>query len=541
MGRDIENNLISNKLNFPPSNLFELDASTTLPCSLTLKFKLFVLKALTALGLAMGLMLTTANDTAVTSVASRISSDLIGSGSTSIWISGSYSITAVAFNPLFGKLSNIFGRKNALCFCHILFIIGCLGSALAVDFPMFIVFRVISGIAGGGYFALSYIMVPDVIPLLDRPLFYGIVNISFGVSALIGPIIGPAIGSHSWRNIFYVFIPFCVLDCLIAIFVMPLPKPKGTFVDKLKRVDWFGCISIILFLIGIVSICNLGGNIYPWNSAPVIVIICLSVVFLLAFIYIETKVSVEPILPLEMFNRNTIFVNLATFFLGTINFAGIAYFPIYYQTIQNYSISNSVYLTAPFLILTGVFCMISGFIAKHFNSGREVMWVGGIFQIIAVTLLGVIPVTAPLGQFMGYIILSGIGVGFIKQLVVMVCQKTSSKEYVAIITGFATFSHCFGRAVGLAIINRVYNYIYIKEITQNLPKFSPQDLALPSIIESLTLEEKNSVIYSYMSAFKYSYLSLIPFASLCFISLLFLTKWPPMTKPPNMSQIQTKK
>ncbi|KXN67882.1 MFS general substrate transporter, partial [Conidiobolus coronatus NRRL 28638] len=414
-------------------------------------------------------ILTTVNDTAVTSVSNIIASDLLGSGSTSVWISGSYLITALPFNFLFCKLSYIFGRKHTLCFCHLLFIIGCLGSALAVNFSMFIAFRVISGIAGGGFLSLSYIMVSDVTPIRDRPFFYGTVNTSFALSAVIGPIIGRAIASTTWRNIFYIFIPFCVLDILIVIFIMPLPESEESFKHKLKRVDWLGGIAILLFLIGIVLIYNLAGVVYSWNSAPIIAIICLSVVFLLIFIYIEAKVSIEPILPIEGFARNSILVNISTFFTGAINYTGITYFPIYYQTIQNYSIPDSGYLTAPFLILTGLLCMASGYIARYFNSGREVMWVGGSFQVIAVIVLGVIPVTAPVSQFIGYTILSGIGVGFIKQLVVMVTQKTSPKEYGGMITGITTFCHSFGRVVGLTITSRVYNYIYIKEVTQILP------------------------------------------------------------------------
>ncbi|KXN67880.1 MFS general substrate transporter [Conidiobolus coronatus NRRL 28638] len=468
-------------------------------------------------------MIGTISETAVSTVSETIGKELESFGSVT-WIAGGYMLTVVAFSPLFGKLSDIFGRKPAVLFCNLIFGVGCLGCALAVNMPMLIIFRVIAGVGGGGLMALSFIMVADVIPVMERPLYYGIVSMTFAVSNIIGPIIGGFIALHSWRLIFYVLIPICVILSLIVIFILPLPRAKGDILGKLKRVDWFGCLTLILFITGIILVSNWGGKDYAWNSAPIIVTLCLSVVFFFAFGYIEAKLAPEPILPLNMFNRNTISANLANFLVGGVNFVAIFYIPIYYQSVKNYSTTESGYYLIPLLVPISAICMFSASLSFLFRTIRGIMWFGTLVITAAVVLLGLIPEHVVLGQQIGYIIILGVGIGCIKQNVIYCCQLSVTQELMAIATGFTTFSQNIGGVIGLAIAGSVFNNVYTNEIHDRLPEFSPQDLLLTEVLEKLTSEQHEIISHANLIAFRYSFLSLIPFAALGFISLLFLTK-----------------
>ncbi|KXN67881.1 MFS general substrate transporter, partial [Conidiobolus coronatus NRRL 28638] len=423
---------------------------------------------LTTLGLVLGIMIGTVSETAVSTVSETIGKDLESFGSVT-WIAGGYMLTVVSFSPLFGKLSDIFGRKPAVLFCNLIFGVGCLGCALAVNMPMLIIFRVIAGVGGGGLMSLSFIMVSDVIPMVDRPLYFAIVAITFAVSNIIGPIIGGVVALYSWRLIFYVLIPICVILSLITIFILPLPRSKGDIFSKLKRVDWFGCLTLILSMVGIILVSNWGGKDYAWSSAPIIVTLCLAIVFLFIFCYIEAKLAPEPIIPLEMFNRNTISANLANFLVGGVSFVAIFYIPIYYQSVKNFTAIQSGYCLIPLLVAISVVCMMSASLSFLLGTIRGIMWFGTLVIIASVVLLGLVPENAPLGQEIGYILILGIGVGCIKQNVMICCQLSVTQELMAIATGFFTFSSNIGGVIGLAIAGSVYNNVYTNQIHNSLP------------------------------------------------------------------------
>ncbi|KXN68083.1 MFS general substrate transporter, partial [Conidiobolus coronatus NRRL 28638] len=136
--------------------------------------------------------------TAVSTLTEVISQDFKSFGSVT-WIAGAYLLTTVAFTPLFGKISDIFGRKPIELLCIALFTIGSLGCALSTSMTMLIIFRAIAGIGGGGLISLSFIMVSDVIPIENRSTYLGIISTTFAISQIVGPIIGGALANVNWR------------------------------------------------------------------------------------------------------------------------------------------------------------------------------------------------------------------------------------------------------------------------------------------------------------------------------------------------------
>jgi multidrug resistance protein len=487
------------------------------------QFKNSFHRILVTFGLVFGILIGTISETAVSTVTEKIGSDLQSFGSLT-WIAGGYMLTVVAFTPLCGKLSDIFGRKPVEITGITIFAVGCLGCALSSSMILLIVFRVIAGIGGGCLMSMSFIMVSDVIPMEQRSAYLSLVSMTFAISNIIGPIVGGLIAEISWRIIFYILLPICLILALLVIFVLDLPKSEGNIMTNVKRVDFLGSISLICTIVTLILATNWGGKDYAWNSAPIIVLFVLMVVFLVAFIYIQMRVASEPILPGRVFVRNVVLSNIANLTAGAVNFVTIFYLPVYFQTVHNATPSVSGYHLIPFLVTISIFCMSSSYLITVFKTIRGIMWVGGIITIVGVCLVAFMRQHSSLAEQVIFVMINGMGLGLLLQLIILVCQLSVQDEDVAIATGFITFTTNIGGVIGLAIVGSVYNNILAQQLAIYLPNFSPEDLARPHIAGALDEQNKELLRYCYFVAFRYGYICMIPFAIICAISVFFITK-----------------
>lgn len=487
------------------------------------KLKGFGHKILVTLGLVLGIFIGAMSETSISTITEVIGSDLNTYGSIT-WIAGSYLLTTVAFTPLFGKLSDIFGRKPVELIGIALFAIGSLGCALANSMPLLIIFRAIAGIGGGDIISMSFIMVSDVIPLEDRSTYLSIISTTFAIAQIIGPIIGGALADASWRIVFYIKLPFCGILALLVIFVLDLPKSEGDILTKVKRVDFLGSIFLILTIVSLILATSWGGKDYAWNSAPIIVLFVLMAIFLAVFIYIELKVSPEPVLPSKVFVRNVVLALTASFMAGAIELVTVFYIPVYYQSVHDTTPSESGYRLIPFLAIISLCCMISGHLTKIFNTIRGVMWVGGAISIVGVCLVAFMGQYSTLAEQIVFILINGTGLGLIYQLVIFTCTLSVQPEDVAIVSGLFTFSLNIGGVISLAIAGTVYNNVLTTQIADKLPNFNYKDLLDSHIVQELSLESKEILKTCYYLAFKYTYICVIPFAIILFISVLGLKK-----------------
>lgn len=291
-------------------------------------------------GLFMASFLAAMDGTIVTTLMTTIASDLNAVKVVS-WIATSYMLSASAFQPLFGKLSDIFGRRVLLLICSGLFALGC--AMCATDsLTMLITGRFVTGIGASGYTCLGTMTMSDLIPTRERGFYQGFANVFFGLGSASGGFIGGIVAdTFGWKSVFIMQVPLAGLVFLVTYLFLHLPAGSpglgytGQNVkEKLKRVDFLGSFFLVSALIFLMTAAAEGGNAIAFTSKVFITLVVLFVIFIAGFVYTEMYLSEEPIIPLELMTYRTVLASsLANWFSTMGMFALMFYVPFYYSSV----------------------------------------------------------------------------------------------------------------------------------------------------------------------------------------------------------------
>ena len=249
-----------------------------------------------------------AQTTIVATLVSPISSSFKSSNQVS-WLGTSFLLTLATTTPLYGKLSDIIGRRTASLIAIFLFTLGTLLCGLATSMPMLIAARAIAGLGGGGIMTLSSIVASDIIPLKKRGLIQGIVNIFYGLGSGLGaPLGGLIVSKYSWRVAFLAQVPLlCIAWVLVLLFSKyRLPGEKPSAKSAFKQVDFAGSLSLMICIAGFLLGLSFKNNFsLPWSDAKVWGSLVVFVVFLAVFIFVEARVSSNPVMPLRILSHRS--------------------------------------------------------------------------------------------------------------------------------------------------------------------------------------------------------------------------------------------
>ncbi|KAJ9058807.1 hypothetical protein DSO57_1008337 [Entomophthora muscae] len=487
---------------------------------------------LVCVGLVLAIFIAAVDETIVATSLGAITSDLNGSSEIT-WVSGAYLLTISAFTPLYGKFSDIFGRKGLKLFALAIFLVGSVMSGVANNMVVLVIGRAIAGIGAGGLIALSFIIVSDVVPIQQRSVYMSLINITFAVANVIGPLLGGILVDHAgWRWVFYINVPIVVICAIVLIFFIPLPKASGGMSEKLQRIDIVGTVSLLVCITLFVLAMNWGGHTYPWISVPVLLSLGLSVAILVIFIVVEFKFAAEPVLPVESFNRNVVISSLISLIVGCAMFVFIYHWPVFFQTVMGVSATNAGIELLPLMLGVCVFAALSGFVVTYLGSYRLVMWVGMGLLVLGCSLMFNLTLEISRFEQIIYPLLIGVGIGLNIQTVVISAQAAADEKSQASITGFITFCLNIGGVFGLSILGSILN----NQIAANLePDFSAERIVqiTQSIaaIRKLPQDEFLLVTAAYASAYRITFLCLIPVAVVGLIAAFFL-KDIPISAPP---------
>lgn len=248
-------------------------------------------------GLAISLIITFVDQNGISVTLPTVAEDLNAQNTIS-WAGTSSLIANTMFTVLYGRLSDIFGRKIVYLSALALLCIADLLCGLSVNAPMFYVFRGTAGIAGGGVTSLTMIIVSDVVTLQERGKYQGILGAALGLGNVIGPFIAAAfIMRSTWRGFFWLISPLSVCSIVVGYFLIPNNARKDGFKTNVKRVDFFGILASSIAVIFILLPISGGGSYFNWDSAMVISMLAIGGCSLVAFILIEWKVAALPMLP----------------------------------------------------------------------------------------------------------------------------------------------------------------------------------------------------------------------------------------------------
>lgn len=239
------------------------------------------------------------------------------------WLGTSYLLTQTSFQPLYGRGADIFGRKAATLFASVIFAIGSLLCGLSRTFPQLCLARAFAGIGGGGLTTMATILTSDLVSLKDRGLYQGMGNLVFAFGAAIGAPLGGlfADGTLGWRFAFLLQVPICLVHFFAVTLKVDIPAGPGSMIEKIKRIDALGALSLVSAVTLILTGLSLGGNQRGWADALVIATLVGGLVLLGVFVAVEKWVAKEPLMPLSvLFRRTPGFVALACWFLSMSQF-----------------------------------------------------------------------------------------------------------------------------------------------------------------------------------------------------------------------------
>lgn len=310
------------------------------------------------------------------------------------WAGTSSLIANTTFTVLYGRLSDIFGRKIVYVSALVLLCIADLCCGLSVNPAMFYIFRGIAGIAGGGVTSLNMIIVSDIVTLEKRGKYQGILGAALGLGNVTGPFIASAfIMKSTWRGFFWLLSPLAACSALVGVFLIPKTTQKNSFMTNIRRIDWWGLLASSVGVIFLLIPISGGGAYFQWDSPMVISMLVIGGLSLIVFFFIEWKVASLPMLPSKQstctfmshwltfavsFFKNPVLSALfvQSFFLGAVYQSYLYYLPLYYQNARGWSPIVSAAMTAPMVACQSIASICSGQYISRMKRYGEIIWVG---------------------------------------------------------------------------------------------------------------------------------------------------------------------
>ncbi|GAA5810324.1 hypothetical protein MFLAVUS_003745 [Mucor flavus] len=482
-------------------------------------------RILTFIGLQIALFLAALDGTIVSTALPKIGSDFEQMSIVS-WVATAYILTFDAFQPLFSKFSDIFGRQVILYFGIAVFLFGSVLCGAAKNMVMLIVARAIAGIGGAGILSMVFIIFSDLVPLEQRGSYQGIVNAVFALSSVFGPLIGGSFTDYvSWRWNFYINLPIGAIAVVVLVLFLRLPTPQGKLSDKLKRVDYAGTVIVLAFATLFLLALNFGGQTFPWKSAAVIVPLVLSVLLVGLLVVVESKFAKEPLMPPRLFkNRSVVSVLITNWFFGMSFFAALYYLPVYFQVVRNDSAMWSGIRLIPMQMVTCVLSTCAGFFISKKGVYRPLIIIGMALLTLCTGLLALFKAHTPMSQIYGVTVIGGAGLGCLFSSTIIALQASVEPKDIAVVTGLGNFSRILGGALGVAIGSTVLNV----HLAENLPKVLSPELAATIIQSSsfvndgLPEEFKEVAIQVYVDAIQLIWFVFTPMSALGLLASCFV-------------------
>ncbi|KAJ3840523.1 major facilitator superfamily-domain-containing protein, partial [Lentinula raphanica] len=438
--------------------------------------------------------LVTSLDSLIVSASLSTVSAVFNAGSVSSWVPSAYLLASTAFQPLYGRLSDIFGRKSTLCFAMAVYFIGNLAAGFSNSIVQLIVCRGIAGAGGGGITSMLQITISDIVPLRERGKYVGISAGVIAVGYAIGPIIGGALAEKaSWRWCFWVTLPLSVVATIMAVIFSPSKPMAGGIMDKLKIIDYPGC----LMTLGGCSLVMLpliwGGVTYSWNSVMVLAPLCCGIFVLVVFCLWEWKGARLPIVPMHIFKHITVVgVYICMFANGFVFFSTLYYLPSFFQAVLQYSPTYSGNVLF-FLHFTGSHLRcFQGLSVSHTGRYRTIVYSGFALSAIGCGCISVFDSSLPQVMMVIPMLMAGIGNGMTMQTTTVAAQASVARKDMSVVTALRSFLRMLGGAISLPVSSSLLN----NAIQKSMVNLELPSSAITTVIGNPSLLTNSTAIAS---------------------------------------------
>jgi EmrB/QacA subfamily drug resistance transporter len=394
--------------------------------------------------------------------------------------------------PLYGKLGDLIGRKVVLQAAIVIFLAGSALCGISQNMTELIVFRGIQGLGGGGLFVITIAVIGDIIPPRDRGRYQGFFGAVFGVSTVIGPLLGGFFVDHlSWRWIFYVNLPIGALALAVIATVFQAPTEHAR-----PKIDYLGAALLAGGLTAIVLYTSLGGTTYPWGAPLMIALLVGGVVLLALFVAVEARAP-EPILPLELFRNRVFAVTSAIgFIIGLSLFGAITYLPLYLQDVKGHSPTVSGLLITPMMAGLLITSIGSGQLISRFGRYKAFPVAGTAIMAVGLWLLSRLEVHTSTLVTGLYMLVLGLGLGLVLQVLVLVAQNAVDYKYLGVATSGATLFRQIGGSIGVA----GFGAIFANRLAANLAERLPPGAHVPASPNPLAIKRLPPAVHAAYAA-----------------------------------------
>lgn len=444
------------------------------------------------------------------------------------WVITAYLLASTVTMPIYGKVSDLLGRKPLLIVAVLLFIAGSVLGGLATDMTSLITARAVQGLGGGGLMVLSQAAIADVVPARERGKYMGILGGVFALSSVAGPLLGGWFTEGpGWRWTFWMNVPLGLIAVVAIIVLMRIPAPQR---EGRVRIDVLGMALLVVATTALVLIATWGGSQYDWTSPEIIELAGVAFVAAVLFVIVERRAA-DPVIPMHLFgDRNFVLATVAGLLVSVAMFGAIGYLPTYFQMSVGATATEAGLLMIPMMASLLITSIVSGAIISRTGRYKLIPVLGTIVLAIGLGLLSSVTIDTPVAVVCAYMAVIGIGLGTSMQVMTLVVQNSFSHREV----GTATAAHNFFRQVGGSLGSAIVGSVFVARLTELLLERLPEGATngggtgslTPGLVASLPDALRIPIITSYNEALMPIFLGVVPLALVAVVLLAAIVEKP---------------
>ncbi len=429
-------------------------------------------KALIMVAIMLGLFLAALDQTIVGTALPRIVTDLAGNNLYT-WVVTVYLLTSTVTVPIYGKLSDIYGRRPLLLIGIVVFLLGSVLSGLSQSMGELIIFRGLQGLGAGAIFPIALSVIGDLFSPAERGRYQGLFGAVFGLSFIIGPFLGGFLTDNlSWHWIFYVNLPIGI--AALAVIATQLPNTGNVRGVRVRDLDFLGIgifsVAAISLLIGLTNkgLTDSSGRLYDWTSLNVLAYMGAAAALTVGFVIAE-RFAREPIIPLDQFrNRSYTTINAAIFLVAFGFFSAIIFLPRYFQAVEGLSATASGYRTWPLMLGLILSSTLSGVIVSRTGKYKLMLIGAAALLTIGMYLMTRLQISTGYWTLSLWMLIAGLGVGPTFSVTTVALQNAVPLRRIGVATSNLTFFRQIGGSVGLAIAGSIFALTFASQLPTSL-------------------------------------------------------------------------
>lgn len=447
-----------------------------------------------------------------------------------LWVTTAFMLTSTIAMPIYGKLGDQIGRKYLFCIALGLFIIGSFVCGLGDTMEWLIAGRAIQGLGGGGLMILSQSIIADVVPPRDRGKYMGIMGAAFGVSAVLGPLLGGVFtDTIGWRWCFWINIPLALFALIVAFKLLPDPQKRTRTVSF----DTWGTALMAIATTALILTISWGGGTYAWNSPIIIGLIATTVITAIVFVVVERKVK-NPLIPLTFFkNKNFVIATAAGVLIMIAMMGVLSYLPTYFQIVSGLDATPAGYMMIPMMVGMMITSTVMGFIASKTGRYKWMPLSGCAVITIALVLLSTLTMATSLLIIALFLFLLGFGIGLGQQILVLVVQNEFDISMVGAATSTNNFFREIGATIGASFVGSIFTSNLANQLNANMASLGGiEQIGIdinsitPEFVRNLAPDIAAAIQTSYNDALTPVFLLVAPLTFVGIVALCFLRETP---------------